>query len=162
MTNGWTTRRTIVTESTDPRGRTLVGKDDVSHAGEFLLVPPVEEMTTETRDARVRFLALIDTCAAVCGGEVARDLEDAAVGVEANIRLEVIARLLAVASALESDYRIFVRTPEAAAAPVECPSPLPEWQMDRMVRWRGRRILAALAGAFVAGLAVRSVVGRLV
>jgi len=159
MTTGWTTRRIIVTESTDPEGQTWTAKDDVSHAGEFLRVPDVEGAATETRHARSQFLALIDAAGAVCGGEAARDIEDAASNAEVNLRLEVITRLLAVATALEPDYGMFITAPGAAAA-VTSPPPMPEWP-EWAVRWRGRRVLISLAASFTCGLAVRSLVGRL-
>lgn len=158
----WRTRRTIVTESTDPDGKTLVATDDVTYAGDHLMVPAVDEAATEMRDARARFFALIDAAAAVCGGEVARDIEDAAIDVEAALRVEAVARMLNVAMALESHCGIFVATPAGEAAAATCPSPLPEWPPVRVMRYRGRRVLAAMAGAFVAGLAVRSVMGRVV
>jgi len=154
----WRTQRLLVTKSTDPAGKTLVARDDVSHAGDHLMVPAVDEAETETRDARARFFALIDACAATYGGEVARDLEDAAVDVEVAIRIEVIARLLGVATALEPDYGMFITAPGAASTAAAAPSPPPEWAL----RWRGRRVLVGLATAFATGLAVRSLMGRLV
>ena len=160
-TSAWRTRRTLVREETDPQGRTWTATDDVTYAGDHLMVPDITDAATETRTASAHLLALIDKAAAVCGGEAARDLEDAAVDFEISLRVEAVARLLAVAMALEPHCGIFVATPGGADAAVTCPPPLPEWPPVRMVRWGGRRILAALAGAFVAGLMVRSVVGRL-
>ncbi len=157
-TSGWRTQRLLVTKSTDPEGKALVATDVVTYAGDHLMVPAVDEAATEMRDARAHLFALIDAGAAVSGDEVARDLEDAAIDVEVAIRIEVIARLLGVATALEPGYGMFILKP-GTAAPVECPPPLPEWQFDRMVRWRGRRVLTALAGAFAAGLALRALVG---
>ena len=161
-TSGWSTKRLLVTESTDPEGRTLVARDDVSHAGDHLMVPPVKEAATDTRDARAHLFALIDACAAVSGDEVARALEDAAVDVEVAIRIEAVARLLAVAMALEPHCGIFVATPAGEAAAIECPPLMLERQTARLMRYRGRRVLVALAGAFVAGLAVRLLVRRVV
>ncbi len=158
MTSGWRTRRTILTESISPEGEKWVARDDVSFVNEFLRVPEVEDAATETRAARAHFLSLIDAAGATYGGELALPLDDAMNGLEVAARLEVIARLLGVAMALEPDYGAFIATPSAAAA-VEAtpPVPLPEWY----VRRRGRRVLMALGGAFVAGVAVRSLVSRL-
>jgi len=156
--NAWSTRRTLVREETDPQGRTWTATDDVTYAGDHLMVPDITEAATETRDARARFFSLIDACAATYGGEVARDLEDAAVDVEVAIRIEVIARLLGVATALEPDYGMFITAPGAASTAAAAPSPPPEWAL----RWRGRRVLVGLATAFATGLAVRSLMGRLV
>lgn len=158
--SGWRTRRTLVTESVDPEGRSLVATDDVTYAGDHLMVPAMEDAATETRDARARFFALIDACAATYGGEATREMEDAVIDMEAALRVEVVSRLLGVAAALEPECGLFIATPGEAPA-VTCPPPVPRWPPVRVMRYRGRRILAALAGAFVAGVTVRSVVGRL-
>ena len=158
------THHQIVTRSTDPdTGKTYTAKIDAPAAGDVVPVDAPADAIAEVERARSHVVAVVDELKHIAGFEVANTVDEAANRLETAVRLELLSRLVHLATdQINDDWAILYRIPPQGV--VESGSGVPPYHETPpawVFRYRGRRIWQMAAAAFAVGITICAAAPRL-